>query len=139
MYEENELYAKTPTLINGINKSAKIMGENIKNNIEHSMETFSYGSDDGSAIRITNATAKWSENSGEDSLSNVSVTVQKGQLLAIIGPVGAGKVYLERVNMLETCSNQNHFFIYIVVLCNFYIFYLVRIFAFCSHHYYLQF
>lgn len=68
------------------------MGENIKDNIEHCMETFSYGSDDGSAIRIINASAKWSENSGEDSLCNVSVNVQKSQLLAVIGPVGAGKV-----------------------------------------------
>lgn len=94
LYEENEIYAKTP-LINGI-KTSKKVAESNENKIglkqETEMEIFSYGNNDGSAIRITNATAKWSENSSENSLSNVSVNVEKGRLLAIIGPVGAGKV-----------------------------------------------
>lgn len=50
------------------------------------------GNDDKHAIRMTNVFAKWSENAGDDSLSDVNIDVEKGRLLAVIGPVGAGKV-----------------------------------------------
>jgi ABC-type multidrug transport system fused ATPase/permease subunit len=43
-------------------------------------------------IRITNATAQWTPVSHEKTLSKVTVDIKPGMLVAVIGPVGAGKV-----------------------------------------------
>jgi hypothetical protein len=43
-------------------------------------------------VNLLNASAKWSEEISEPTLSNVSATLTSGQLLAVVGPVGAGKV-----------------------------------------------
>ena len=100
LYEENELYAKHLTAINGTVKTTpkmtagpdddKVCDNNVSKEVE--MAVMNNGNDDEYALRMTNVYAKWSENSGDDSLSNLNVSVKKGQLLAIIGPVGAGKV-----------------------------------------------
>lgn len=110
MYEENELYAKPPLVANGVKKNSKSKGKSdiLINNTEKEKETemqalnvannITRVSDDSLAadtkysISITGATAKWSENSSENSLSDVSTKVEKGHLLAIVGPVGSGKV-----------------------------------------------
>ena len=103
MYEENELYAKHPTPINGIKvASSKVTANSNDKNFKDSdaikdveMAVMNgNGNNDKYAIRMTNVCAKWSENSGEDSLSNLNIDVEQGRLLAIIGPVGAGKVGL---------------------------------------------
>lgn len=44
------------------------------------------------SLTISNATAKWTKNLTVDSLQNINLTVKRNQLVAIIGPVGAGKV-----------------------------------------------
>jgi ATP-binding cassette subfamily C (CFTR/MRP) protein 4 len=44
-------------------------------------------------IVISNATAKWTQNETENSLQNINLTVKTSQLVTVIGPVGAGKVY----------------------------------------------
>lgn len=44
-------------------------------------------------IDILNASAKWILNQPDNSLNNINLTVRPGRLVAIIGPVGAGKVY----------------------------------------------
>jgi len=44
-------------------------------------------------IVVSNATAKWTQNETENCLQHINLTVRSGQLVAIIGPVGAGKVY----------------------------------------------
>jgi ATP-binding cassette subfamily B multidrug efflux pump len=51
------------------------------------------GSDD-SVLGVTavKVTAKWNPRSDEPTLDNVSFSVKPGQLLGVIGPVGAGKV-----------------------------------------------
>ena len=41
---------------------------------------------------LTNAVAKWSEESHDPILNNISVHLIPGKLVAIIGPVGSGKV-----------------------------------------------
>lgn len=41
---------------------------------------------------MTGLTAKWSDATDENTLTNVSCSVKAGELLAVIGPVGAGKV-----------------------------------------------
>lgn len=45
-----------------------------------------------SEIIMTNVTAKWSDGQSHNSLENINLTIRPGQLVAIIGPVGAGKV-----------------------------------------------
>lgn len=45
------------------------------------------------SIVISNATAKWTPDQPENSLNNINLSVKSGRLVAIIGPVGAGKVY----------------------------------------------
>lgn len=43
-------------------------------------------------IKVTNATAKWSEDLAENTLTNINLVVQPSALVAVIGPVGSGKV-----------------------------------------------
>ena len=43
-------------------------------------------------IRITNVTAQWMPQSHEKTLSKVTVDIKPGMLMAVIGPVGSGKV-----------------------------------------------
>jgi ABC-type multidrug transport system fused ATPase/permease subunit len=43
-------------------------------------------------IRISNATAQWTPMSHEKTLNRVTVDIKPGMLVAVIGPVGAGKV-----------------------------------------------
>ncbi|PSN47509.1 hypothetical protein C0J52_02251 [Blattella germanica] len=45
-------------------------------------------------IRVSNITAKWSEDLNEDTLTNVNLDVKPGGLVAVIGPVGSGKTSL---------------------------------------------
>ncbi|XP_046392414.1 ATP-binding cassette sub-family C member 4-like isoform X2 [Ischnura elegans] len=45
-------------------------------------------------ISVVDATAKWSSNVTENTLSKVSLTVKPGALVAVIGQVGAGKTSL---------------------------------------------
>jgi ABC-type multidrug transport system fused ATPase/permease subunit len=46
----------------------------------------------GLGITIANVTAQWMPQSHEKTLSNVTVDIKPGMLVAVIGPVGAGKV-----------------------------------------------
>ena len=48
--------------------------------------------DESHGIKITNITAKWSEDLNEDTLTDISVDVKTGSLVAVIGPVASGKV-----------------------------------------------
>jgi ABC-type glutathione transport system ATPase component len=43
-------------------------------------------------IRVTSITAKWTNDLSENTLTSVSLDVRPGGLVAIIGPVGSGKV-----------------------------------------------
>ncbi|KAK7083945.1 Multidrug resistance-associated protein 4, partial [Halocaridina rubra] len=43
------------------------------------------------SLTVTGLTAKWSEATEEDTLTNVSCSAKAGELLAVIGPVGSGK------------------------------------------------
>lgn len=45
-------------------------------------------------IVMSNASAKWTDAQIDNTLENINLTVKPGRLVAIIGPVGAGKVYL---------------------------------------------
>lgn len=43
-------------------------------------------------IVVSNITAKWTDSQTDNTLENINLTVRAGHLVAIIGPVGAGKV-----------------------------------------------
>lgn len=43
-------------------------------------------------IVVSNATAKWSDTQTDNTLENINLSAKPGRLVAIIGPVGAGKV-----------------------------------------------
>jgi len=44
-------------------------------------------------IVISNATAKWTDIQTRNTLENINLNITPGRLVAIIGPVGAGKVH----------------------------------------------
>nr|CAD7445770.1 unnamed protein product [Timema bartmani] len=48
-------------------------------------------------IRVVEATARWLPDSAEPTLDNISLTVHPGRLLAVIGPVGSGKMMLKEL------------------------------------------
>lgn len=52
----------------------------------------------GDGIVVSNVTAQWSEQVSDNTLSQVNLRVTPGQLTAIIGPVGSGKVSQTMVN-----------------------------------------
>ncbi|CAI6361191.1 unnamed protein product [Macrosiphum euphorbiae] len=54
-----------------------------------------------SSIVVSNATAKWSDNQTDNTLENINLTVRPGRLVAIIGPVGAGKSSLIQAILQE--------------------------------------
>lgn len=43
-------------------------------------------------VRVISITAKWNEDLAENTLTDVSLDVKSGELVAVIGPVGSGKV-----------------------------------------------
>jgi len=44
-------------------------------------------------VTVADATAKWTDDGAVNTLENVNLTARPNRLVAIIGPVGAGKVY----------------------------------------------
>ncbi|XP_065203724.1 probable multidrug resistance-associated protein lethal(2)03659 isoform X2 [Planococcus citri] len=102
MYEENEIYSKHSFTRNGM-KSSKENGEaksatatKVGDDKEVEMKPMtndihSKTTEEKLAVHLKNATAKWSENSAENSLNDLNIKVAKRSLLAVIGPVGAGK------------------------------------------------
>lgn len=50
-------------------------------------------------IIISNATAKWTDAQSNCSIENINLNVRPGQLVAVIGPVGAGKVCIQSMTI----------------------------------------
>lgn len=75
---------------NGVRKPIVINDNVIPNNIDNHRD-IEQSNDLG--IVVSNATAKWTDAQTDNSLENINLTVRPGRLVAIIGPVGAGKVY----------------------------------------------
>lgn len=64
----------------------------------------SAGESDGDneiCLEMTNVSAKWSENS-DLTLNKIDLTAPKGKLVAVVGPVGSGKVKTLFVSMCPT-------------------------------------
>ena len=55
-------------------------------------------------INFENVTCEWVQDH-ELTLNNVSISVHPGKVLAVIGPVGAGKVNFNMINSLERLSS----------------------------------
>jgi ATPase subunit of ABC transporter with duplicated ATPase domains len=47
------------------------------------------------SVNVVNASAKWSADIENDTLSNITFKVPGGKLCAVIGPVGSGKVRIK--------------------------------------------
>ncbi|GBP23004.1 Probable multidrug resistance-associated protein lethal(2)03659 [Eumeta japonica] len=63
---------------------------------------------DGRAVRLQNASAKWVESHLESTLTDISLTIKPGKLIAVIGPVGAGKSSLLHVLLRELPLRSGH-------------------------------
>lgn len=53
---------------------------------------------------IRGISAKWSANNTSDTLHELTASVRSGQLLAVIGPVGSGKVIVDP----SVSKSKNH-------------------------------
>jgi len=93
LYEEKDSQvanrSKADKAANNIRKPI-IINDNITLNIDDNQDGNEYSNDLG--IVVSNVTAKWTDAQTENSLENINLTVKPGRLVAIIGPVGAGKV-----------------------------------------------
>lgn len=89
LYEEKDTQianrSKAEKTSNSVRKPI-IINDNIKQSKNENEQSNDLG------IIITNATAKWTDAQTENSLENINLTVVPGRLVAVIGPVGAGKV-----------------------------------------------
>ncbi|KAI4464485.1 atp-binding cassette sub-family c [Holotrichia oblita] len=86
MYDENKILCRD-------NKTESIENGSIKD-VKDEIKPESAQSDGIKGISIKNITAKWSETSTENTLSNLSMELRPGKLIAVIGPVGSGKTSL---------------------------------------------
>ncbi|XP_016663044.1 probable multidrug resistance-associated protein lethal(2)03659 [Acyrthosiphon pisum] len=86
-------------------KTTTIMLEKSSNGIEMPNNNSSNQNDtdqlSNSGIVVSNATAKWSNTQTDNTLDNINLTVKPGRLVAIIGPVGAGKSSLIQAILQE--------------------------------------
>ncbi|VVC87931.1 unnamed protein product, partial [Leptidea sinapis] len=57
--------------------------------------------EDARGVRLKHATAKWIVSNAENTLTDMSLTIKPGKLIAVIGPVGAGKSSLLHVLLKE--------------------------------------
>lgn len=65
------------------------------NNSDHGKDVESKKSevdDFKDSIVVTNASAKWNSKQPDNCLNKINLTIRSGSLVAVIGPVGAGKV-----------------------------------------------
>ncbi|XP_053998577.1 probable multidrug resistance-associated protein lethal(2)03659 isoform X1 [Hylaeus anthracinus] len=90
--EELKDLAKKNNDVNGVNKE----GNDIK---DDKIDTNSYQED--STISLKNVCAKWFSYDNGDTLKNINITVKPGELIAVVGQVGAGKSSLLNVILKE--------------------------------------
>lgn len=108
MYKEKENQVENLSKLNKeqttdirklIIESGNTMSNNVRNNSE-TLELRNFG------IVVSDASAKWTDAQTENSLENINLTVRPGQLVAIIGPVGAGKVHTLQPNNINNFFNS---------------------------------
>ena len=60
----------------------------------------------GSTVALRGVTAKWRQEEVEDTLADINMEVDAGQLVAIIGPVGSGKSSVLQAVLGELAASQ---------------------------------
>jgi len=63
------------------------------------------------SIVFSKATAKWTDDQTCNILENINISVSSGQLIAIIGPMGAGKVCKNNFKLILICHYFKKFII----------------------------
>lgn len=71
-------------------KSISIIDNGKPNNNENQNDSVEISN---LAVVMRNVTSKWIDTQAENTLENIDLTVKSGNLIAVIGNVGAGKVY----------------------------------------------
>lgn len=93
LYEEKDTQvanrSKADKASNGVRKPIVINDSATPNNFDNQNDTEQLND---LGVVVNNATAKWTDAQIENSLENINLTVKPGRLVAVIGPVGAGKV-----------------------------------------------
>lgn len=93
MLEEKEKYSTDNLNVTRVNGKSvydnAFCADSNKNN-----EEYFTGKSSHPGVVLSNATAKWTECQADNTLENINLTATPGRLIAIIGPVGAGKVLL---------------------------------------------
>lgn len=88
LYEEKDTQtanrSKADKAANGAVRKPIVINNDTANNAEQTNDL---------GIVVSDVTAKWTDAQTENSLENINLTVRPGRLVAVIGPVGAGKVY----------------------------------------------
>lgn len=76
----------------GVNHSVTLKNNGIQNSLEEPRDL---------GIIISNATAKWIDAQSNSTIENINLNIGLGKLVAVIGPVGAGKVNIVEDNDIK--------------------------------------
>ncbi|XP_025422003.1 probable multidrug resistance-associated protein lethal(2)03659 isoform X2 [Sipha flava] len=90
----------------GLNHNIVLENGDIQNNSQESIEL---------GIIISNATAKWANTQSNFSIQNINLNVKPSKLVAVIGPVGAGKSSLIQAILKELPLCGGHISVHGVV------------------------
>ncbi|XP_039765461.1 multidrug resistance-associated protein 4-like isoform X1 [Pararge aegeria] len=94
---EPETFLKNEDNAKGNGKS----GAPLESGEEDDEELATKVEEDARGVRLKHATAKWIVSHSENTLTDMSLTIKPGKLIAVIGPVGAGKSSLLHVLLKE--------------------------------------
>lgn len=72
-----------------VEAAASVAQHDRVNNVRQNVET---KESKALGIRITNGTAQWTAQTHEKTLNKVTLDIEPGMLVAVVGPVGCGKV-----------------------------------------------
>ncbi|XP_026807194.1 probable multidrug resistance-associated protein lethal(2)03659 isoform X3 [Rhopalosiphum maidis] len=97
---------------NGFENAKLNDGNTVSNNIINQDAT---EQSNDFCIVVSNITAKWTESQTDNTLENINLTVKHGHLIAIIGPVGAGKSSLIQAILGELSLSKGNILVHGVV------------------------
>ncbi|KAK0158239.1 hypothetical protein PV328_009270 [Microctonus aethiopoides] len=72
---------------------------------ENESQIHTVNEDDNKSVILEGVNAKWLESDNEDTLQNININIKAGQLIAVVGQVGAGKSSLLNVILKELQIN----------------------------------
>lgn len=99
LYEDKNVQIAFPPTADKLYETTKQINENnnsTTNSLRNDYETLQQKHTE---IIMSNVTAKWTDGQINNSIENINLIVKPEWLLAIIGPVGAGKVYTIIITM----------------------------------------